>query len=110
MSNQTTSREAAGRFISEFLQSKKSQKEFCRERNLNVGTFRWWLKRHYERPKKEKAPFIQLSPQKTIATVMSKESELTIEFQNGTRLKWRGIDIPMSFYELVSSLQTGVPR
>lgn len=118
MRQNTTSIERAKQLITEFLESGQSKKEFCQAHNININTFHWWLKRQNalenkktsSGPSNEIKPFVQLTPKKQTAAVMSKESELTIEFENGTRLKWRGIDIPMSFYELVTSLQTGISR
>jgi hypothetical protein len=108
----TTSREQADNLVQEFLQSKQTQKEFCRERNLNVGTFQWWLRRYKEciaaeKKIETKTPFVRVTPKTSVTTAgLNKESELTIDFQNGTRMKWRGIEIPTSLHQLITTLTT----
>lgn len=109
MQHKITSREKAKQLVEEFLQSSQTQKAFCKERNLNVSTFQWWLRRNKEsttiiKSTKVETPFVRLTPQKTIATTSDENSELTIDFQNGTRLKWRGFGVPPSLCQLIASL------
>ena len=42
--NTVTCKEA-DRILSEFAKSGLSRKEFCRSRNIKIGTFHWWMKR-----------------------------------------------------------------
>lgn len=112
MSNVITSREQADKIVEQFFQSKQTQRDFCKERSLNIGTFQWWIKRYKvthapDKKNEVKTPFIQIKPHTAISTTaLNKESELTIDFQNGTRLKWRGNEVPSSLYQLIASLST----
>lgn len=112
MSQAKTNRDEVDRLIAEFFKSNLSQNEFCRQKNINVGTFRWWLKRERDhaskKTEKNDAPFIKVVP--TISSVKSsdKESELVIEFESGTRIKWKGIEIPQKLQQLVTTIINGV--
>lgn len=106
-----TSREDAERIITEFQKSGLSQNEYCRQNNVNVGTFRWWLKRKKELIAKKNenpgVPFVKVVPSIPAMKNPCRESELVIEFVSGTRLKWKGIEIPQAFHQLLSTLVNG---
>jgi hypothetical protein len=110
MPNVITSREQADKIVEQFFQSKQTQRDFCKERSLNVGTFQWWIKRYRSactsgKKVEAQTPFVRLKPQLEVSTTaLCKESELTVDFQNGTRLKWRGNEVPSSIYQLIASL------
>lgn len=111
MSNITKSREQADQLVTEFFQSLQTQRNFCKERNLNISTFQWWIKRYKESTasanKEQRPSFVRIGPQKTIApSFCDKESELTVDFQSGTRLKWRGYEVPSSLCQLITILTT----
>jgi hypothetical protein len=104
-------REEIDKLIAEFFKSNISQNEFCRQKNLNVGTFRWWLKRQRDLSAKKRGkaevPFVKVVPKIPEMKNPCRESELVIEFESGSRLKWRGFEIPQAFHQLVSTLTKG---
>jgi hypothetical protein len=111
-----TSIETAEKLIAEFLVSKQNRKVFCHEHGINVNTFNWWLKRHSTVTRKKnktevdiKAPFVQIKPT-NISHGLQNESEIAIDLKSGTRVRWRGNEIPSSFYDLLTVLSNGVAQ
>jgi hypothetical protein len=104
----------AEKLISEYFQSEKSRKAFCQERGIKVGTFHWWMKRHKDANKavrtieKPKTPFVQITPRIQPVCTTPDESEIVIDLKSGMRIRWRGKEIPTSFYRLLETLNNGV--
>ncbi|KMQ49882.1 hypothetical protein CHISP_3235 [Chitinispirillum alkaliphilum] len=101
--------------LSDYSQSELSRREFCNSKGIKLGTFQWWMKR--QRENTCNAPpndaFIKFTPPYTPASRrIEPESELTIDFCSGTRLKWRGREVPSSVYQLIAALnsEAGVER
>jgi len=110
MPNVITNRKVADQYVREYFQGRQTRKEFCTEHNINIGTFQWWIQRYRknndsEKSLQENAPFVRISPvNKKGYAASGLESELIIEFDNGTRIKWRGHEVPPSICELISIL------
>lgn len=110
MHTRIRSKEEVEKILFEYHRSKQSRQEFCRQRNINLGTFQWWLKRYKASISKssETEAFIRLDPSKNDPTLKkSPESELVIDLQSGTRIRWRGTEIPSSVFGLISDLNKG---
>lgn len=113
-SHQKTSVEDAEQLISEFFKSGKSCKSFCDEHGIKVGTFHWWMKRHKDSLKMARKiefsqkPFIQITPKVAPVNNSRDESEIVIDLKSGMRIRWRGFEIPSSFYRLLTTLNNGV--
>lgn len=106
------SRSEVEQILSDFAQSGQSRGEFCRSRDIKLGTFQWWLKRSRDNTSNnhhsKSGTFIRLTPQQPPAPHKSiQESELIIDFHSGARLKWRGTEVPSSVCQLITTLNTG---
>lgn len=104
------SRSEVEQILSDFSQSGQSRREFCSSRGIKPGTFQWWMRRYRDTASKRPKPggFIRLTPKQTSPSQSAcKESELTIDFQSGARLRWRGTEVPVSVLQLISSLNNG---
>lgn len=104
----------AEKLISEYFQCGQSRKEFCQERGIKLGTFQWWMKRYNDKnkvakkPEPQKAPFVQITPRIQPVCTSTDESEIVIDLKSGMRIRWRGKEIPLSFYRLLETLNNGV--
>lgn len=109
-----TSLADAEKLIYDYFQSGKSRKAFCQERGIKVGTFHWWMKRHKDANKagrtieNPKTPFVQITPSIQPVCTTPDESEIVIDLRAGMRIRWRGKEIPLSFYRLLETLNNGV--
>ena len=104
-----TSRAEAERIIADYKKSGLSRPEYCRKNNVKLNTFNWWMKRHNDSAKNppSRKTFLRVSPPASSDTIRVADSELTIDFPSGTRLKWRGRELPSSFSHLLSSFLSG---
>lgn len=110
MHSRNRSQEEVEKILWEYHRSKQSRQEFCRRKNIKLGTFQWWLKRYKAAKIKgsQNEAFIRLTPQqKHSHSKDTSESELIIDFQSGTRIRWRGTEIPSSVYGLIADLNKG---
>jgi transposase-like protein len=104
----------AEQLISDYFQCGQSRKEFCQEHGIKLGTFQWWMKRHNDtnkvakKPELQKAPFVQITPRIQPVCTTPDESEIVIDLKSGMRIRWRGKEIPLSFYRLLETLNNGV--
>lgn len=80
------SRAEISRLISEFERSGLTQVVFCRERELNLGTFRFWMKR-YRKEKRIGFREVMVKPDPAIAL------ESMIRFADGMEVQLGGLSV-----------------
>ena len=79
----TTKRAYWGQRITEWEQSKQSQKAFCVERGLVLSTFQWWCAQRKRRAvAKPVTPFLPIA--------MHAASVVEVELRSRTRIRFEG--------------------
>ena len=101
------SQKQAEALIAKFERSEMSRKEFCKKHDIKIGTFHWWLKRHKDNRRKSPqcSPFVQIRPTTDATLQDDSGTELILDFKSGTRLQWRGKELPGSLFQLISAVE-----
>ena len=101
------SKEDVEQILRDFENSGKTQKEFCQEHSIPLGTLNWWLKRKRKEIKtttpSTPKPFIQVKPSPS-HTAFTSNPVLLLDFPSGIRLSWFSNEFSSSQFSFIEGL------